>query len=78
MANAGSLMNQMIEGKQHSFTNHCHDEYLYFEAFGCITGYINFKIHFRWEQHKKAFVDVKKSDNLSVETIQEGVEKVRM
>jgi protein kinase D len=32
----------------------------------------------RWEQYKKAYVDVKKSDNLSVETIEEGVEKVRM
>ena len=33
---------------------------------------------FRWEQYKKAYVDVKKSDNLTVETISEGVEKVRM
>ena len=69
-------MNQMIEGKQHSFTSHWHDEYLI-----CSRIYnmiYKFEIHFRWEQHKKAFVDVKKSDNLSVETIQEGVEKVRM
>lgn len=32
----------------------------------------------RWEQYKKAYVDVKKSSNLSVETIEEGVEKVKM
>ena len=39
---------------------------------------LNFTITFRWESHKKAYVDAKKSDNLSVETIAEGVEKVRM
>jgi hypothetical protein len=32
----------------------------------------------RWEQYKKAFVDVKKSGNLSSETIAENMEKVRM
>ena len=38
---------------------------------------LNLYILSRWEQYKKAYVDVKKSDNLSVDTIAEGVEKVR-
>ena len=42
------------------------------------TPALYFTITFRWEQYKKAYVDVKKSDNLSVDTIAEGVEKVRM
>ena len=33
---------------------------------------------FRWEQYKKAYVVVKKSDNSVTETIAEGVEKVKM
>ena len=39
---------------------------------------LHFIITCRWEQHKKAYVDVKKSGNLTDETIAEGVEKVRM